>query len=226
MSVPKETTPETMPEAGGEAAAGAAPTAPLAAPPNDGCGGTPWQTPGPYPPINDQADKDLDLTHIQGHANRAKGQVIYIKGRILDDHFHPVSGAIVLIWQADHNGYYNHAEDDNAAMRDPHFQGWGQVVTDEEGDFYLKTIKPGTYIDRSSGEQRAPHIHFGVFREGYGGLFTQMYFAVEPLNQTDEVLLKVKAEEREKVIVELRDGAPADPDSKRGQFNIVICRDQ
>ena len=104
MSVPKETTPETMPEAVGEAAAGAAPTAPLAAPPNDGCGGTPWQTPGPYPPINDQADKDLDLTHIQGHANRAKGQVIYIKGRILDDHFHPVSGAIVLIWQADHNG--------------------------------------------------------------------------------------------------------------------------
>jgi protocatechuate 3,4-dioxygenase beta subunit len=39
---------------------------------------------GPFYPIKNQEDKDNDLTLIEGHTQRAEGQVIYLYGQVTD----------------------------------------------------------------------------------------------------------------------------------------------
>jgi protocatechuate 3,4-dioxygenase beta subunit len=104
-------------------------------------------------------------------------------------------GASVEIWQACANGRYNDSRDPNPAPRDPDFQGWGRVVTDDQGAFRFTTIKPGAYPtdpNDPTGWIRPPHIHFKVRAPGAPVLITQMYFAGEALNDRDEILLDVR----------------------------------
>ena len=44
------------------------------------CGVTPAQTTGPFYPIYDQVDKDVDLTRLTGHGASAAGDVIRVQG--------------------------------------------------------------------------------------------------------------------------------------------------
>ena len=74
--------------------------APTSAAP-DSCGPTPRQTTGPFFPLYDQVDKDLDLTRMTGHDEPAAGEVIVVRGRVLDAGCKPVAGALVDLWQAD-----------------------------------------------------------------------------------------------------------------------------
>ena len=47
---------------------------------------------------------------------------------------------------------------------DPHFGGWGRCLTDENGNYYFKTIKPGAYPMPNGGNNWRPaHIHFSIF---------------------------------------------------------------
>src|SRR5438552_2220640 len=75
------------------------------------CGITPAQTEGPFYPVKDQADKDTDLTQVSGRITKAKGDVIYVRGRVQDQACRPVAGALVEIWQACATGKYNHPSD-------------------------------------------------------------------------------------------------------------------
>lgn len=173
-------------------------------------------------PRRDQLDKDIDLTLIKGHKQRAAGDVVYISGQVLDDDCRPVAGALVEIWQANKHGRYAHEADPNPAPLDPHFQGWGQVISDEQGRYSFKTIIPGAY---PAGQDwwRPPHIHFKVSKRGYHELITQMYFAGNKLNDKDFILLDIAASERPKVIVKFEKGKQEDaPGSQRGVFNIVL----
>jgi len=45
---------------------------------------TPAQIEGPYYPVKEQKDKDFDLTMIEGHEESAKGDVIWITGKVVD----------------------------------------------------------------------------------------------------------------------------------------------
>ena len=173
------------------------------------CGTTPAQTTGPFYPIHEQVDKDVDLTRVTGHGGQAHGDVIRVQGRVLDTDCKPVAGALVDLWQADSYGRYGHPADRNPARRDANFQGWGQAVTDAEGRYSFKTIKPAAYPlqflgDGTADEEagyRTPHIHFRVSKRGYSEVATQMYFAGETLNATDTVLRKVPVTEHAKVII-------------------------
>lgn len=172
------------------------------------CGPTPAQTTGPFYPVYDQVDKDVDLTRLVGHEDPAEGEVIRVHGRVVDEACKPVAGALVDLWQADSNGRYSHPADVNPARRDPNFQGWGQAVTDADGRYAFRTIKPAPYpldfIDGKADESkgyRTPHIHFRVTKRGYRELSTQMYFAGESLNETDLVLKRVPEAERARVII-------------------------
>jgi protocatechuate 3,4-dioxygenase beta subunit len=174
------------------------------------CGLTPAQTKGPFFPVADQPDKDVDLTRVSGHDTAARGEVLRVWGRVLDDACRPVAGVVVHLWQADTFGRYRHPADPNPARPDPDFQGWGQAVTDAEGRYSFKTIKPAAYplafledgrADRSTG-YRTPHIHFRASRGGYAELATQMYFAGERLNESDLVLRRVAVADRRKVVIE------------------------
>ena len=224
MSMPKKITRRAMMQIGLVAAAGAATGNLLAQPTDDTSCVTPSQTEGPFYPKHEQADKDLDLTLIKGHAERAEGETIYVNGQVLDDHCKPVPGALVDVWQANKHGRYHHDDDPNPAPLDANFQGWGQIKTDDQGGYRFKSIVPGPYpVDDQWW--RPPHIHFKVSKRGYHELTTQMYFAGHALNGKDHILLGLPEAERGKVIVEFAEGSADDePGVKRGHFNIMLRR--
>lgn len=182
---------------------------------------TPAQTEGPFFPTRDQADKDQDLTRIEGHAERALGETVEIEGRVLAEGGEPIADALVDVWQANAAGRYAHERDPNPAPLDPNFQGWARLRTDAEGRFRVRTIKPGAYpVD--DGWSRPPHIHFKVARRGFSELTTQMYFEGEALNAVDRLLQRVPESERARLVVAFS-AAPGTPEApRRGQFEIVL----
>lgn len=180
---------------------------------------TPANPEGPFYPKHQQTDKDTDLTLIEGHTERAQGEVIRVAGQVLDDKGQPVEGALVDIWQANANGRYHHEDDPATALTDPNFQGWGMVKTDAEGRYAFTTIKPSSYkVDDEWS--RPPHIHYKVSRRGYHEITTQMYFAGEPLNDKDNLLNGVAKNERDLLVVNFQevDGVP------HGNFPVVLAK--
>ncbi len=153
---------------------------------------TPSQVEGPFHPIEEQADTDVDLTLIEGQSKAAEGEVILVRGQVFDVEGKPLKDALVDIWQANHYGKYSHAEDPNTALLDPDFQGWALIMTDSEGGFGFKTIKPGAYPLSFLGEEgwRCRHVHFQVSRPGFSELTTQMYFDGDPLIEQDLEIAK------------------------------------
>ncbi len=164
----------------------------------DHCDPTLRQELGPFPPMKFrlQADHDVDLTKIAGQGGRAAGEVIVAHGKILDTDCKPLEGAIVEIWQANHFGKYHH-EFDKDGQDDPFFQGWGQAVTNANGEYRFTTVVPGLY------DQRTRHIHFKVSKRGYHELTTQLYFDGEERNNTDGILNSFTHEEQQRVIRKL-----------------------
>ena len=158
---------------------------------------------GPFYPVNEAPDDDMDLTRIAGHTESAQGEVILVRGRILNSDGYPIKEAIVDVWQANTRGRYTHAEDSNPAPLDPNFVGFGVMTTGSDGNYAFKTIKPGAYPLKFLGEEgwRCRHIHFKVSCPGFKTLITQMYFEGDPLIEADEEVAKVPKEKRHLLIV-------------------------
>ena len=165
---------------------------------------TPSQVEGPFHPIEEQADTDIDLTIIEGHAERAEGDVILVEGRVLDSEGRPIHNALVDVWQANHHGRYAHEGDPNTAPLDPNFQGWGLMKSAEDGHYGFKTIKPGAYPLKFLGYEgwRCQHIHFKVSHADYADLTTQMYFKGDPLIEQDEEIAKAPADQQHLLIAD------------------------
>jgi protocatechuate 3,4-dioxygenase, beta subunit len=126
MDMPKKLSRRSMLQLGVAGGVGALGGTLIAATPGDPKCATPPQIEGPFYPKRAQLDTDTDLTVIQGRADRAEGDVITIRGHVLDDLLHPIDGALVEIWQANAHGRYHHDDDPNPAPEDPAFQGWGR----------------------------------------------------------------------------------------------------
>lgn len=189
-----------------------------------GCGLTltPPQTPGPFYPGESRFGQDSDLTRVPGRPARAEGQVVYVRGRVLDQDCKPVAGANVEIWQACASGRYNNTRDPNPAPLDPNFRYWAEAFTDDQGEYIFETIIPGAY-PASPGWDRPPHIHFRVSRLGFLELVTQMYFKGDPLNDRDFILQNLTPAERESVIVEfLPSPDDLEPGTLMGTFDIKL----
>lgn len=188
------------------------------------CRATPYQTMGPFHPNKDQADKDLDLTRFNGSQQAAQGEVIYVRGKVTDENCNPIPGAVVMIWQANNYGKYNHEYDIQEGNDDPNFQGWGQAVTDEKGAYGFKTIKPGAYpLMEGSTDYRTPHIHFKISRRGYHELITQMYFEGEELNEPDLLLSALSDTEKEQVVRKKQKGAEGiESDASLINFDVML----
>lgn len=142
---------------------------------------TPPQTEGPFYPNKLPLDTDNDLIILNDSLNPAVGEITHLTGRILDLRGDPVRGAVVEIWQCDHNGAYIHSGSGNAEKRDGNFQGFGRFLTASAGEYYFRTIKPVPYPGR------APHIHFKIKRAGKELLTTQCYIKGEPGNERDGI---------------------------------------
>lgn len=166
---------------------------------------TPAQTEGPFYPSSDQADKDADLTRIEGQDGVALGDVVQVEGRVLDANGAPIADAVVDVWQANAAGRYAHERDPNPAPLDPHFQGWAIMTTGADGGYRFRTVKPGAY-PVTGDWSRPPHIHFKVSRRGFKEVTTQMYFEDEPLNEVDRILNAVPDAERSALVATLDGG--------------------
>ena len=165
---------------------------------------TPAQTPGPFYPRTPPQETDVDLTMLDGHTERATGDVILVRGRILDREGKPLANARVDIWQTNHFGRYDHPDDKNPAPLDPNFQGFGVCHTDAEGRYGFRTIRPAPYpLDAMNDIGMRPrHIHFKVSHESTSELTTQMYFAEDPLIADDVVMKDTPEDQRHLLITE------------------------
>ncbi|WGI21391.1 protocatechuate 3,4-dioxygenase subunit alpha [Amylibacter sp. IMCC11727] len=148
---------------------------------------SPSQTAGPYVHIGCVPNfaevtgvYPADLGQVIAR-DEAAGQRITIKGRVIDGAGAPLLDAMIEVWHADANGVY--ASQEGA---DPHVAGFGRVAGDQDtGVFEITTIKPG-----SIGDEHAPHLSLWIVARGINtGLHTRMYFAGDPLNAVDPVLL-------------------------------------
>ena len=135
---------------------------------------TPEQTAGPFYPSVLPDDRDADLVVVKGRTARAQGTVLYLSGRVTDTNGAPAVDALVEIWQADNFGRYLAPKDGGPGPRDPNFQGYGQVKTDDTGAYRFRTIRPVPYASRP------PHVHFQITHARLRPLVTQMYMVGEP----------------------------------------------
>ena len=186
---------------------------------------TPTQTRGPFypiPSIEKQDHFDVDLTRKKEDSPIAEGEVIAIRGNVVDISGAVLSGAIVEVWQACASGRYNHPNDKGDSPLDPNFQYWGRMQTGQDGSFSFKTIQPGKYPGRT------PHIHFRIFAQKREVLETQLYFAAnEEQNMKDGVYKGVPPNQRKAVTTALESLAvnPSDKASARiptGSFKVVL----
>jgi protocatechuate 3,4-dioxygenase beta subunit len=176
---------------------------------------TPRQTEGPFYPVELPLDRDNDLVQVAGREGVAKGVISNVYGRILDVAGNPLGGAKVEIWQCDANTKYHHPGDRNPAAPDENFQGYGFTVTDGEGRYRFRTIRPVDYPGRTA------HIHYRVTTTADARLTTQMYVRHHPGNESDGIFRRLGAD-RERA---LADFVPSDDDSAElmARFDLVIA---
>lgn len=196
-----------------------------------GLGETPQQTEGPFYPIKNQADKNNDLTVVMGKPLKALGEQVALIGVVTDQNCNIVEGALVEIWQACASGKYNHPSDPNQSKLDPNFQYWGQSVTNSKGEYFFKTIIPGSY-PATTAWVRPPHIHMKVQLRGYEALTTQVYFSGNKYNNGDRILQSLSSTDKAKVIINFKpttsksgkclEGQFAEPCNAVGTFNINL----
>lgn len=190
---------------------------------SESCTITPPQTMGPFYPGEKEFGQDIDLTRVAGRSQRAKGQVVYVKGRVVDHLCRPIANANVELWQACASGRYNSPKDPNtSAELDPNFKYWAETFTNEKGEYLFKTIIPGAY-PATSDWHRPPHLHMKITKLGHKELVTQMYFKGEVLNDRDYILQDLSAVERDNVIVDFTPSpAGFEPGTLMGHFEITL----
>jgi protocatechuate 3,4-dioxygenase beta subunit len=172
---------------------------------------TPAQTEGPFYPDRMPAETDPDLVHV-GRRAMAGGELLDLKGAVLDVNGRTVPGAMVEIWQVDANGRYIHTSDAGRGGRDEGFQGFGRTKVDAAGMYAFRTIRPVRYPGRT------PHIHYKIYRPDGRVLTTQMVIAGEPQNERDGVYRSVAPYDRLLVAADLhRQG-----DGWATRFDIVL----
>jgi protocatechuate 3,4-dioxygenase, beta subunit len=172
---------------------------------------------GPFYPIMSKPNRSGDLTRVPGASERAKGQLLIVRGRVIDPSGRPVEGADIEIWQANSAGRYAHPDDTNPAPLDPNFEGFGAVTTGADGRYQFKTIKPLHY-PAAPGMIRPAHIHFDV-RGKRDELISQLYFEGDPYNSKDRFLQSVPNPEA--LIVKLSPSRE-EPDFMVAEFDMVF----
>ena len=134
---------------------------------------------------------DTDLT-IHGDG-QPLGEKIVVTGRVLDEDGKPVRNSLIEVWQCNAAGRYRHKRDQHDAPLDPNFNGFGKMMTDDDGRYRFVTIKPGPYPWGNHDKAWRPaHIHFSLFGNVYAQrLVTQMYFPGDPLFDYDPIFQSV-----------------------------------
>jgi protocatechuate 3,4-dioxygenase beta subunit len=108
---------------------------------------------------------------------------------------------------------------------DPNFSGAGRTVTDDDGRYMIRTIKPGPYPWRNHyNAWRPAHIHFSLFGAGIlSRLVTQMYFPGDPLQPFDPIINSIADERARDRLISKFDMERSEPDRALAfSFDIVL----
>jgi protocatechuate 3,4-dioxygenase beta subunit len=171
--------------------------------------------------------------HMVASPRRALGDTIdlvgtgpqcVLEGRVLSADGRPLPGAVLDVWQANDQGFYDVQEPDVQ----PPGNGRGLFTTDTSGAYWFRTIVPTHYPIPTDGPvgtllaatkrhpYRPAHIHFIVTAPGHRPLTTHIFVAGSPYIESDAVFAVKKS-----LITEF---TPAgDPDQPaHARFDIVL----
>jgi len=123
------------------------------------------------------------------------GEPTLITGRVLSADGAPLPGAMVDVWQADADGFYDVQRPDEVPERNLR----GLFTTDAEGRFWFQTILPAAYPIPDDGPVgrllsatgrhpwRPAHVHFIVGADGHAPLTTHIFVEGSPYLDSDAV---------------------------------------
>ena len=134
-------------------------------------------------------DNDLIYNHAR-EGGAAIGERILMHGHVRDENGRGVPNTLVEVWQANAGGRYRHRNDRYLAPIDPDFGGCGRMISDAQGYYFFRTVKPGPYPWRNFlNSWRPAHIHVSVMGSGFAQrLITQLYFEGDPLIAHDPMI--------------------------------------
>jgi len=180
---------------------------------------------GPVFSATEIGRNDNDLTLNYAKDGLPIGERIIVHGHVLDEYARPVKNALVEIWQANAGGRYRHRNDTYLAPLDPNFGGCGRTLTDEDGYYFFRTVRPGAYPFRNFvNDWRPAHIHFSLCGDGFAQrLITQMYFEGDPLIAGCPIAHTIRDQEALRRLIAAQDRNAFVPlDSRAYRFDIVL----
>jgi protocatechuate 3,4-dioxygenase beta subunit len=168
---------------------------------------------------------DNDLLRNGAVTGDPVGPRMIVHGRVLDEDARPVAGALVECWQANAGGRYRHQKESYLAALDPNFGGCGRTITDAQGRYWFRTVKPGPYPwPNNVNDWRPAHIHFSIFGHAFAQrLITQMYFEGDPMIWQCPIVQGIPSRAAvEQLIAVLDREATLPMDSLAYKFDIVL----
>ncbi|MFD1694541.1 protocatechuate 3,4-dioxygenase subunit beta [Roseibium aestuarii] len=180
---------------------------------------------GPMFNHNELGPLDNDMISNYAKDGDPIGERIIVHGRVLDENGRGIPHTLVEAWQANAGGRYRHKKDTYLAPIDPNFGGCGRCLTDDQGYYYFRTIKPGPYPWRNYvNSWRPAHIHLSVFGPSFSQrLITQMYFEGDPLIDICPIVKTIPDEAAIKSLIAPLDMHNSIPmDTRAYKFDIVL----
>jgi len=139
-----------------------------------------------------RADQPLCASGESLVRSPTEGAGLLVQAQVIDQEGHPIQGAEVDVWHSSPHGLYENQDPSQAEMNLR-----GRFLTDAEGLFNFRSVKPAGYpipIDGPVGEliratgrhnYRPAHLHFMVYKPGYRTLISQIYVGEDPYLDSD-----------------------------------------
>jgi hydroxyquinol 1,2-dioxygenase len=127
-------------------------------------------------------------------AGDTPGEPVIVSGRVSAPDGRPLAGALLDVWQASAEGFY-----DVQLPNQTELNLRGKFLTDAEGRYTFRTIKPSYYpipMDGPVGQMlkaagrhpyRPAHIHFIVSADGCEAITTEIFVEGDPYLDSDAV---------------------------------------
>ena len=171
----------------------------------------------------DELDNDLITNYA--HGGEAIGERIMVHGRVLDAQARAIPNVLIEVWQANASGKYRHVNDGYIGAADANFGGYGRCMSDADGYYSFRTVRPGPYpYPNGRCEWRPAHIHFSIFGPAFAQrLITQLYFEGDPLIPMCAIVNTISdASAIDRLVAKLDMSAMVDFDSLAYRFDIVL----
>jgi protocatechuate 3,4-dioxygenase beta subunit len=120
------------------------------------------------------------------------GPALVFQGRVEDPDRNPIAGAEVDVWQSSPKGLYENQDPTQAEMNLR-----GRFVTDAQGAFSFRSVKPAGYPVPTDGptgvllaaqkrhNMRPAHLHFLIHKPGFKTIASQVYDPDDAHLETD-----------------------------------------